>query len=172
MLRFLGGIMILGGCLGMGLWYRGRFVGRLRTLRLLQRIQELLISEIRYGRATLPECCLQIAGRLPEPYRQYLIHIYDKMQENTGVIFGQVFSEYMGACLEELPVTGEDRKIFLTVFTEQGFQDEGMQIRSIEQSKELLEHTIEKLEAENNEKCRMAVGLGAMSGLLIVIVLL
>lgn len=172
MLRFLGGIMIVSGCLGMGLWYRGRFVGRLQALRLLQRIQELLISEIRYGRATLPECCRQIAGRLPNPYKQYLLHIYDKMQENTGVIFGQVFSEYMGTCLEQLPIKEEDRKNFLCVFSDQGFQDEGMQIRSIEQSKELLEHTISKLEAENSEKCRMAVGLGAMSGLLIVIVLL
>lgn len=165
-------MMIVGGCLGMGLWYRGRFVGRLETLRQLQRIQELLISEIRYGRATLPECCQQIARRLPNPYKQYLLHIYDKMQENTGVIFGQVFLECMGACLEELPLTKEDRKNFLSLFTEHGFQDEGMQIRSIEQSKELLEHTIGRLEGENNEKCRMAVGLGAMSGLLILIVLL
>lgn len=156
----------------MGLWYRAGFIGRLQALRHLQRIQELLISEIRYGRSTLPECCRQIAGRIPNPYKEYLIHVYNKMQENTGVIFGQVFNEYMESCLWELPITKEDRKNFLSVFAEQGFQDEGMQIRSIEQSKELLEHTIERLEAENNEKCRMAVGLGAMSGLLILIVLL
>ena len=147
-------------------------MGRLQTLRLLQRIQEMLISEIRYGRATLPECCQQIAVRLPEPYRQCLGRIYNKMQENTGVIFGEVFSEYMGACLQELPLAEEDRNNFLNVFTENGFQDEGMQIRNIEQSKELLEYTIGRLERENNEKCRMAVGLGAMSGLLILIVLL
>ena len=94
------------------------------------------------------------------------------MQENTGVIFGEVFSEDMGACLQELPLTQEDKNNFLNIFSDKGFRDEGMQIRNIEQSKELMEHTIARLEKENNEKCRMAVGLGAMSGLLILIVLL
>ena len=46
-----------------------------------------------------------------------------------------------------------------------------MQLRVIEQSTELLESTVEKLEKENAEKCRMAVGLGAMGGLLLILVL-
>ena len=40
-----------------------------------------------------------------------------------------------------------------------------------EQSMELLGSTEERLERENAEKCRMAVGLGAMSGMLLILIL-
>jgi len=66
----------------------------------------------------------------------------------------------------------EDRNRILSLFGEHGFEEEKMQIRRIEQSKELLEGTIGRLERENAEKCKMAVGLGAMSGLLLLIILL
>lgn len=141
-------------------------------MRNLNRILELLIGEIRYGKATLPECCIRIAGRLPQPYNNSFVHIYEEMKENTGVGFGPIFHKHMEDCLNELPLSEEDKGQFLSLFGDKGFADEGMQIRSIEQNKELLQYTISSLERENKEKCRMAVGLGAMSGLLLVIVLL
>lgn len=171
-MRLLGGIMILAGCLGMGLWYREYFMGRLNCLRDLQRIQEMLISEIRYGRSTLPECCNSIAGRLQEPYSSCFGIIYERMRENGGVKFGQVFREEIGPCLDKLPLTEADRKCFLSLFSEGGFEEERMQIHTIEQNKEMLQKTVSELERENKDKCRMAVGLGAMSGLLLVIVLI
>lgn len=163
--------MIVSGCLGMGLWYKQFFMGRLETLRNLQRILEMLISEIRYGKATLPECCGQIAGRLAEPYGNCFGQIYNRMAENTGVMFGQVFREEMEECMKGLPLVQEDKNCFLDLFNENGFEDERMQIRSIEQCRERLINASERLERENAEKCRMAVGLGAMSGLLLVIIL-
>lgn len=163
--------MIVGGCLGMGLWYKQFFVGRLEALRNLQRILEMLISEIRYGKATLPECCGQIAGRLQEPYGNCFGQIYNRMAENTGVMFGQVFREEMEGCMKGLPLLQEDKNYFLDLFSENGFGDENMQIRSIEQCREMMMGVSKRLERENTEKCRMAVGLGAMSGLLLVIIL-
>lgn len=132
----------------------------------------MLISEIRYGKSTLPECCIHISRRLQEPYQSSFANIYNRMRENTGEDFSTIFMEEMKVCLGKLPVTGEERKIFLSLFSEEGFEENGMQIRTIEQSQELLRHIVERLEQENVEKCRMAVGLGIMSGMLLVIVLL
>lgn len=146
--------------------------GRLVALRELGRIQEMLIGEIRYGKSTLPECCSRIAEHIQEPYQSAFFCIYDRMNEHTGEGFREVFSEEMRSCLEKLPVTGEDGKTFLSLFSSSGFGDDGMQIRMIEQSRELLGQTIDRLERENREKCRMAVGLGAMSGLLLLIILI
>lgn len=162
----------MAGCLGMGLWYRGYFIGRLNCLRDLQRIQEMMISGIRYGRATLPECCNGIAECVGEPYSSCFGVIYERMRENTGEVFGQVFREEMKPCLDKLPLAEEDKNRFLAMFADQGFVDENMQIREIEQNKELLQQKTAELERENREKCRMAVGLGMMSGLLLVIVLI
>ena len=51
MLRLLGGGMILTGCLGLGVWYRQQFILRLKAIRIMVEILEILMSEIGYGKA-------------------------------------------------------------------------------------------------------------------------
>lgn len=163
--------MIVAGCFGMGLWYRGQLLGRTRALRALQTILELLCSEIRYGRATLPECCGRVAPKLSPPCQEAFLRTADRMRENTGESFETVFRECTAQALEGMPLTDEDREDFFRFVPGSGFMDGQMQIRMIEQSRDRLEERAESLERENAEKCRMAVGLGAMSGLLILLVL-
>ena len=172
MLRLLGGSMIIIGCLGLGMWYRGQFILRLKNVRSLQGILEMLMSEIRYGKTPLPECCKRIGERQPEPFGEAFLGIYHCMQENPGESFPKVFCEIMEKCLQKLPVTKQDKEDFLAFAVGQSFEDGSMQLRTIERSKELLEATAKRLDKENTEKCRMAVGLGAMSGLLLVVILL
>ena len=171
MIRILGGCMIFSGCLGLGVWYRFQLEGRKKTLRSLIHILELLAGEVRYGRATLPECCSRVARYLEEPFGEAFLRIGSRMEENTGVSFGDVFREETDGVLKALPLKEEDRENFLRFTAQTGFMDGQMQLRTIEHSMELLQATEEKLELENAEKCRMAVGLGAMGGLLLVLVL-
>lgn len=135
-------------------------------------ILEILMSEIGYGKATLPECCRRVADRLSEPYRTGLLQVYTKMQENEGIGFSQTFCVSMEECMKEQPVTTEDKDRFLAFAKGEAFEDGRMQLRTIERSRELLLKTAAELEKENGEKCRLAIGLGAMSGLLLVLILL
>ena len=172
MLRIVGGSMILLGCFGLGLWYRQQFILRLQTLRTLLGILDMLMSDIRYGKSTLPESCKRIGERQKEPYRSSFLEIYRTMEENGGECFPQVFCRHMEKCLRQLPIKAKDGEQFLAFAAGDSFEDGRMQLRTVERSKELLQLTVEGLEKENAEKCRLAVGLGAMSGLLLVIVLL
>jgi stage III sporulation protein AB len=133
-------------------------------------ILEMLMSEIRYGKAALPECCRHLAGRFPEPYQSCFERIWREIGE-SGAAFQDVFCRDMELCLLELPLKKEDRDIFLQPFRKAGFQDGEMQLNHLKQSLEQLVDCIEILEREQREKCRMAVGLGAMSGLLLLIIL-
>lgn len=172
MLRLMGGVMIVSGCFGMGMWYRQQFIRRLEVLRVLVGILEMLMGEIQYGKTTLPECCKRVGERQAEPYKSALLHIFQVMGENTGESFPKVFGENMEACLKDVPIAKEDREHFLAFAAGESFEDGRMQLRAIERSRELLGLSVAKMEKENAEKCRMAVGLGAMSGLLLVIILL
>lgn len=171
MIKLLGACMILSGCFGLGMWYRGQFFGRIRALGKLIEMLELLAGEVRYGRSTLPECCLHVASYLEAPYSEALGRVAYRMGENIGLSFGEVFAEEMKPILRELPVKPEDKEVFLRIATQTGFADGQMQLHTLEQCRDMLRQTEEKLEKENAEKCRMAVGLGAMSGLLLLLVL-
>ena len=171
MLKAAGACMILTGCFGLGLWYKRQFTDRIKFLRMLDQLLSLLGSEIRYGRGTLPECCGRVAGRVPGTCGSALQQIADRMQENTGESFAQVFREHMEKPLADMPLTEEDREEFFR-FVEAGtFADGQMQLELIEQSREQLGKKAGELEQGNREKCRMALGLGAMSGLMIILVL-
>ena len=171
MLKLAGACMILTGSLGLGFWYRRQFTGRVRALRELCGILSLLSGEIRYGRGTLPECCGQAAGRLSGACGQALQEVADRMGENTGESFAEVFRECMERPLKELPLKEEDREEYLRFVSAGTFGDGQMQLNLIEKSRELMELKAAALEGENAEKCRMATGLGAMGGLLIILVL-
>ncbi len=171
MLKLLGCGMILCGCVGLGLWYRDQMDGRIKALRSLKNILELLSSEVRYGRAALPECCTHAARYLSTPFDEAFVKIGRRMEENTGAAFGEVFREEMAEGLASLPLKEKDREDFLQFTNRTGYMDSQMQLRALEQSMELLKGTEEKLSQEYSQKCRMIVGLGAMSGLLLIIIL-
>lgn len=172
MLKLLGGCMIVGGCFGLGMWYRAQFKGRLKAVRLLRRILELLSGEVRYGRATLPECCGHVAKYLEPPMGEAFLEIEREMGENTGLSFGEIFRGRTEEALRTFSLKGEDREIFFRFAEQTGFADGQMQLKTLEESIELLRAAEGNLENENAGKCRMAVGLGAMSGILLILILL
>ena len=65
----------------------------------------------------------------------------------------------------------EDIDEFLRFAEKEGYADETMQIKSIELSRQELEHTAEVQQREITQKCRLSIGLGAMSGLLLLLIL-
>lgn len=159
------------GCTGLGLWYREQLLGRLKALRELAVILELLMSEIRYGKATLPECCKALSSRVEEPYRTAFLQAYEAFEKESGESFQVILSGRLEQVLQSLPLKKEHRDIFLSPFQQQGFLDGQMQLRSMEQSLERLREQIQIQSKEQREKCRMSVGLGVMGGLLLVIIL-
>lgn len=170
-MRLIGAVLIFSGCTGLGLWYREQLLGRIKMLRTMVAVLEMLMSEIRYGKSTLPECCREIATRVEEPFRGTLWQIGRDCQNESGVVFQEVFIKRMTETFEKTPLKREDRKIFLAPFYGQGFLDGQMQLRSIEQSLVQIKDTIRIQNEEQREKCRMAVGLGVMSGLLLIIIM-
>jgi stage III sporulation protein AB len=172
MVRLVGFSMIGLSCSGLGLWYAWNLRQRLYHLHAMNRIIELLVSLLQYGKSTLPECCCQLAGQVEEPYRQAFTRVYREMAEGRGHSFTEVYERVMGEALRELPLKEQDRQLFLQCVLEQGSGDGQARVRLIRRQQELLRERIARLEAESREKGRMAVGLGTLGGLLLIIILL
>lgn len=173
MLRLAGFSMIGASCCGLGIWYARELRRRLEHLHAMNRMIELLVSLLQYGKSTLPECCRQLAVQAEEPYRQAFARVYRKVTEDRGESFAQVYREIMGETLRGVGALKEqDRQLFLQCVLEQGCGDGETGIRLIRRQQELLRERIARLETENREKSRMAVGLGTLGGILLIIILL
>lgn len=109
--------------------------------------------------------------QLPEPFRGCFEKLDRKLKEFPGESCGKLFRSVLEEGMRELPLRQEDRDAFLQFIPENGYMDGQMQLLAIQRSRALLEGTLEKLDRENAEKCRLALGLGAMSGMLLVLIL-
>lgn len=164
--------MIVCGCLGLGIWYRQQFLGRLHRIRELIAILEQWSSEVRYNRSTLPECCLRIGNCREDRLGRICKEVYEEYITSEGSGFLEMAEESFRKKLNTLPLKKEDIDRFLLFTGREGYAEEAMQIRAIELAKQELERTAEMQQREIYQKCRLSVGLGAMSGLLIVILLI
>lgn len=139
---------------------------------MLVKLIELLMSEIRYGKASLPEACLQISKSVEGQVGACLQEVYREFEENPTIPFRKILCQRMERELIRLPLPKEERGIFLAPFAEQGYRDENMQLKSFECALVQLQYRIDEEEQELKGKCGLAVKLGIMGGLLTVLVLL
>ncbi len=172
MQKIIGFVMIFAGCSGLGAWYSLQFRRQQGALQDMCRILELLLGQIRFGRCTLPECCYQLTERVGEPYKSSFLAVYEAACANGGESFGRLCEVQLRKDLQKLVVDKADRELFISCFSQSGYEEDRLQLRMIEQTKEELEERLHRLSQENTSKCRLALSLGTMSGLLLIILLL
>lgn len=172
MLQIIGAICIVAGCSGIGFYYRMRFREALWHLRYMKQILEMFMSEIRFDKATLPECCRRIGAVSKAPYGEALTLVFEAMQEDAGTSFYEKWKENMDKALSELPLETEERRIFSELAENSGIADNLMQLKVLEQRRDLLDVSIKNREENLDKQCRMASGLGVMSGLLLAVLLI
>ncbi len=169
--KILGYLLILVGCSGIGLWYSVRMQQKVWHLREMIRILDMVVSEIDYGRSTLPECCAWIKEKTTHPYQ----NIFRKMLESTelenGQHFGDVSERIMHQELKNFPL-GEEKDIFIRCFSDVGYADEWLQRRSMERGRAQLSELLDTEEEDLKKRSKLAVSLGTMSGILLVLILL
>lgn len=172
MIRIAGCVLVAGGCIGLGLFYRNRIEERIRNLILLSRILEIMESEVRYSRASLSECCLKLSERIPDPYGGCFLRIFRESQENRGISYGEIVQKYLTPVLEETSLGETEKNLFMDTMRSTGYEDIVLQIGRLSNCKEQIERILEKVQREAPGNRRTAVGLGILSGFFLIIVLL
>ena len=172
MVKGLGCLFTAAGCVGLGYFYRQQFYGRLQHIRILIFILDMMMSQVRYHKAMLPECFRQLAHRLEEPYQSVFTELFRTFEKDTGETFDIMFGHAMAECLERTPLGKEEKETFLEFAGNLGYEDAGLQLGSMEQYKERLKQLLGRLEGEVAGKGKMAMGLGVLGGLLLIVIFL
>lgn len=172
MLRLMGILLLIAGSAGMGLGIRERLRGNLEGVYQIRHIFQLFQNEITYSRASLPEACLRISKQVKEPYRSTLEAIHREMMQNAGRSFAAVWEKHMEGCMHFIQMEEEDKRVFLEFGNCAGHRDGQMQAQIIEQYMHRLDISVGRMEKDLSDKCRIAVTLSVMGGLMLVILLI
>lgn len=172
MQKMVGFLMILAGCGGLGIWYGQQYQEQVRTLRYFIHILELFEAQIRYGKCLLAECCLKLGEKLEAPYKDIFYEIYRKSKEHSGESFEDICGRSMEEGMRNVVASFEDKELLINCFAKSGYEEDILQLRIIEQTKNQMAQRLEDMAGENMMKCKLALGMGIMSGLLLVILLI
>lgn len=172
MLRLLGILCLMTGSIGVGWTVRCGLKQSLEQLYQMRQIMKMFQSEITYSHVPLPEACRRISGQVKPPYKEAFLQIHEQMKQNAGEDFDRIWKRHIGACLKELEIHGEERRILYEFGESVGFMDGQMQVEVLEQSIYKLELAIDRQEKELANKCRVIMSLSVMGGLMIAIILI
>ncbi len=172
MFKLIGFFCILAGCIGWGISKIAEEQSRIRHLRELIRIIKRMQDEISYGKHTLPEICLILSEYCDTLYRPYFRQVYARINQSGGAGLERVWEEQMCQCLQEAPLTREEKDILIDLLQNFGLQEEKLQAQNIGQSMDLLNRKCRQAEEAYENRAKMLLSVSVLAGVFLTILLL
>jgi len=171
MLRILGALLLLTGCVGYSHCCCRELRERLESLYELKRMYEQFYSQVDYQLAAFPEACRATAEAVREPFCSMLRSVYAQTERNTGKPLPQIWEEQMSLWFPRFSLKKEDKPLLTGFARSFGCADKELQKQAIENQIAALLLGIRKAEAHLAEREKMIMSFGVMGGLLLVVIL-
>ncbi len=172
MLKIAGAVMILVACCGIGFGKGMEYKKRIRDLLILKKLLLMLRGEIKYARTPLAEAFSNIGRKLENVFGEFLIKVSDRMNQQQGETFLQIWETNLEETLTRSALLKEDRQQLKRLGNQLGYLDKEMQISTIDFQVEQLEVLVKKLEEEQGKRSRVCNCLGVFAGLMLNLILL
>lgn len=172
MLKAVGSLCILIGCIGWGSNKIGEERSRIRHLQELIRIIRRIQNEISYGKHTLPEICLILSEYCQAPYRECFRSVYERTGRQDDVCLEQIWAQELAQCLQKVHLQKEEKEILEDLPQNLGIQEEKYQAESMGQSVDFLVRRCRQAEDAYENKSRVIFSLSILAGVFLAILLL
>lgn len=171
MFKWIGAILLICGTTGFGISLKRDMLERVKQLKYMVHIMELIKSEIGYYAESLPAVCGVLGESTKEPYGQFFRCIKNRMEDNDGTAFATVWQEESGKLTVSMPLSGEEKELWGRLCEYMGYGDKQMQEHAITAQQEEWHRRLQILEEEAVTKGKLYTSLGAACGLLLTIIL-
>lgn len=171
-LWFLGAIFTVTGTTGTALCILNRRQQQIYQLKRLAYGFELLAGEISYSRASLPEGLYRAGEKLEEPFHTFFINVSERIMDQEGSTFSALWQEEAEKLAEELFLEKREKEQLLSFPDAVWFLDGSMQKEAAERFAQDFLEKADALEKKEKEQRKMVLGLGIVSGLLTVVLLI
>lgn len=169
MLKLAGIIILMFGCVGLGIDKVSEEKRRIRELREIRNMVVRIQSEMVYGKRTLPEICIILSRSAIEPYSSAFLQVFRRLEENDGTILENIWKEQLKSCMKDMPLEEEEKNILISLPEHIGIMDSAMQAADIGQSLDMLTSHIVKTETEYENKAKVIMSVSVMAGLFLAI---
>lgn len=164
----------MSGSVSLGLLYALTLKGRIDNLKELQRILNYVVGEITYKQSVLSEAFLGASIKSREPFRSWLCKLGESLlrEEYADSSFYEVYESTLDDIRIGTRLRKTDMDILRSVGQAFGYLDVNTQRMSIKFEQDNLAEVIRQAESEVTNKSRISVVIGALSGIMVIIVLI
>jgi stage III sporulation protein AB len=170
-LKIIGAAVVFCATMTAGYYYGSLESLRARDLMELKKALSILRSEIEFARTPLAEALTSIGRRVKKPVGDIFIRLLDELDESRGGDVGDMWERCVRACAVSSYLKDEDVDQLVSFGKTLGYLDSGMQLSGISILCDYINDKIAVLNESKHKNKRMYQSLGALSGLLIIVVL-
>ena len=163
--------MVILGTTRAGYYMRERLKARIRCLGQAIWLFRFMESEIGYQKSELAVVFSRAADRMEGGFSKILHRVAKRLQLRNGEDFKKIWQEEWTGAEKENGMLGEELSV-IREFATQGYQDVHMQLMQIQMIREQLEQIKSRLEAELQQKGRIYLCVGMLSGMVVSIILI
>lgn len=165
-IQIVAAVCMITGSTGLGCYLSYDYKRSIKELQYINQILEMLKQEIAYSRIPFSEACNQIARRVKEPYKEFLTSIHVRMVNHKGETIRTVWKDSIQMLQKAIYLPRNTLEYLEEVVDESGFMDGQMQLQKITFQIERIENEIQKRRKHQENKSRIYLSIGIMSGIL------
>ena len=147
-------MVILAGS-GWGMLQAAKIEECYRQMRYLRKLIFRIRSEIRYSRRVLPEAFLSVGSEAQEPYKMWLLSLYERLENRQGTSLAGIWEEETRTHLPVIGIPQDMLESLIRLGGELGTIDIEMQVRTLDLYLEQMEQKMEDMRTEQKEKIRL-----------------
>lgn len=172
LLKMVGALLVITGCVGIGFYKCTEIAGRIEELKEIYRLILMIKSEIDYLAWPLAEAMGKAAGCCKERFRLFFEMIERRLYEKNGETFSEIWADSVYGCFSDSYMKDADLRLLCNIGEHLGLTDKQTQVSALELYMENLKATISHLESTSAQKQRVYKCISAFSGLMAVILLI
>ena len=164
-------MVILAGS-GWGMLQAAKIEECYRQMRYLRKLIFRIKSEIRYSRRVLPEAFLSVGSEAQEPYKMWMLSLYERLTNRQGTSLAAIWEEETRVHLTGNGIPLDMLENLIRLGGELGTIDIEMQVKTLDLYLEHMEQRMEDMRTEQKEKMRLYQCIGVTGGVFLAIILL
>ncbi len=172
MIKAIGAVIVILAGSGWGVLQAAKIEECYRQMRYLRKLIFRIRSEIRYSRRVLPEAFLSVGSEAQEPYKMWLLSLYERLENRQGTSLAGIWEEETRTHLPVIGIPQDMLESLIRLGGELGTIDIEMQVRTLDLYLEQMEQKMEDMRTEQKEKIRLYQCIGVTGGVFLAIILL